>query len=365
MAAPCDLEGASYDRTDPGGTYRPNLPPAQKKGKKFVPLTMANREPAVRDLPDTALEIFQRFVPESLVKSWANSTNEAAAGLVRPETKPSSRKHRWRDTSAAEIYVFIGIVICMENQPEKSIKTYWTTGGDGGDGQTFYFFTRLMPLARFELLWRHLHIFDDACLSSEAVHVPSKLAASKSYQQVNEWSRHIQDEMARIYVPGTLVAVDECMQGFTGRSDLKTHIPNKPTPDGIKIWVVAQDGIFLRWLWHEPGKGPVGIPTERQLGRKDLHLTPTQRVVIALLKLLPNTSYHVFLDNLFTSPDLFKYLYDIGIGASGTARMNCGIHEDLVAVKKHPDPSYHWGWTLQIPTECEKVFPRRFYIKIP
>ena len=66
--------------------------------------------------------------------------------------------------------------------------------------------------------------------------------------------------MSEIYVPGSHVAVDECMVGFTGKSDLKTHIPNKPTPDGIKIWVIAQDGIFMRWLWHVPNQGPVGIP---------------------------------------------------------------------------------------------------------
>ena len=63
-----------------------------------------------------------------------------------------------------------------------------------------------------------------------------------------------------------------------------------------------------------------------------------------------------FLDNLFSSPELLKYLYDNGIGASGTARMNCDIHQDLVAgKKKKPDSSRQWGWTLQIPSECGKV----------
>ena len=62
-------------------------------------------------------------------------------------------------------------------------------------------------------------------------------------------------------------------------------------------------------------------------------LTPTQLVVISLLNLLPRASYHVYLDNLFSSPDLFKQLYDIGIGASGTARVNSGINTEIAAVK--------------------------------
>lgn len=135
----------------------------------------------------------------------------------------------------------------------------------------------------------------------------------------------------------------------------KTFIPNKPTPEGIKIWVLAQDGIFLRWLWHVPNKGPIGLcPPERQ-SNSNLHITPTQRVVVSLLNLLPPAMYHVYLDNLFSSPDLFKKLYEMDIAASGTARVNCGIHEDLVQAKKKPDASRPWGWSLQVPTECNRV----------
>ena len=223
----------------------------------------------------------------------------------------------------------------MQNHHETAIETFWKTPNDEDfDSNPFYFFTRHMPLVRFQLLFRYLRVFDDVTLLQETIHVPAKLAASRSYKQVNEWSRHIQKEMEQLYIPGTMVAVDECMQGFTGKSDLKTHIPNKPTPDGFKIWVIAQDGIFLRWLWHEPGKGPIGIMPLAQLG--NIHVTPTQRVVMSLLRLLPHATYHIFLDNLFSSPELFKYLYDKGIGASGTARINCGIHENIVAAKKKP-----------------------------
>ncbi|EGU75036.1 hypothetical protein FOXB_14453, partial [Fusarium oxysporum f. sp. conglutinans Fo5176] len=44
--------------------------------------------------------------------------------------------------------------------------------------------------------------------------------------------------------------------------------------------------------------------------------------------------YHVFLDNLFSSPNLFRRLRQLGHGATGTARQNCGFHEPLVKLKK-------------------------------
>lgn len=45
-------------------------------------------------------------------------------------------------------------------------------------------------------------------------------------------------------------------------------MPGKPTDTVFKTWVVAYLGIFLRWIWYQPGAryGPVGI--ERPAGRR-------------------------------------------------------------------------------------------------
>ena len=82
-----------------------------------------------------------------------------------------------------------------------------------------------------------------------------------------------------------------------------------------------------------------------------INLNPTQKVVTYLLGLLPKAAYHVFLDNLFSSPNLFVILRESGIGASGTARANSGIFKELVEEKKHPDPSKPWGWIRAVPTQ--------------
>jgi hypothetical protein len=47
-------------------------------------------------------------------------------------------------------------------------------------------------------------------------------------------------------------------------------------------------------------------------------LNPTQTVVVALVNKLPVKIYHVIIDNLFSSPNLFKALRIIGVGATGT-----------------------------------------------
>src|SRR4029450_4176008 len=59
----------------------------------------------------------------------------------------------------------------------------------------------------------------------------------------------------------------------------------------------------------------------------------TQAVVLARIKPLPKSTYHVFVDNLFSSPPLFRNLRKQGYGATGTARTNSGISEELVRDK--------------------------------
>ena len=46
-----------------------------------------------------------------------------------------------------------------------------------------------------------------------------------------------------------------------GRAPEIINIPSKPTPEGFKIWVLANQGYVLDWLWHAKGdnKGPVDL----------------------------------------------------------------------------------------------------------
>jgi len=152
---------------------------------------------------------------------------------------------------------------------------------------------------------------------------PQEPIMPKVYRQVNGWSEYIQRVCTELYIPGSCLTVDECMVRFTGRSVDTTTLPTKPIPTGYKVWVLAQDGYFLRWLWHTHNKGAVGIaPSARAMPQPgkgilpvtevipitSLRLNPTQGVVVTLLNLLQNGIYHIFLDNLFPTPNLFKFL---------------------------------------------------------
>ena len=106
------------------------------------------------------------------------------------------------------------------------------------------------------------------------------------------------------------------------------NIPSKPTPEGFKIWVLANQGYMLDWIWHMKGdnKGPVDFDT---VFTKEEGFTKMQAVILDLLTqhdpitdsiLYPLGKHIIWLDNLFYSVKLFKWLCGLGIGAAGTVQ---------------------------------------------
>ncbi|KAF4419461.1 hypothetical protein FACUT_11478 [Fusarium acutatum] len=195
-----------------------------------------------------------------------------------------------------------------------------------------------MPLQKFELITRYFRTFDHTKLD-----VSDERDLPKTFQAAEEWSEYIQRVSIELYLPGTNLTVDECMVPFTGRSKETTLVKGKPTPEGFKIWVIAQQGYFLQWLWHVKASPvmPVTVKLEVPMpyGKKgklqtEIPLSNTQSVVVHLLQRLSTATYHVFTDNLFSSPQLFRLLRQLGYRATGTARPNCGINTVMKQIKE-------------------------------
>ena len=69
---------------------------------------------------------------------------------------------------------------------------------------------------------------------------------------------------------------------FIGHTPEIINIPSKPTPEGFKIWVLANKGYVLNWLWHARGDngGPVNL---NKYFTKEEGFSKTQAVILNLL----------------------------------------------------------------------------------
>ena len=168
----------------------------------------------------------------------------------------------------------------------------------------------------------------------------------------------------------THLAVDETIQRFMGRSKETVNIPSKPEPKGFKIWVLANAGYVLDWMYHAKGDdaGPVDLD-DFWTDHPTQGFSKTQAVVLDLLKqegISDKGAHIVWLDNLFTSARLLTALKAEGFGAAGTVRTlktarevteesrgsrpqktkkepNRGLQRSLSDLKLIYNPQLEWG----------------------
>jgi hypothetical protein len=395
----------SFIKEDHSRRMHPNDPtraavfPAETdRGTKFEPFHIEKRNFRINTLPSTPLQLFQLFLPTSLVEKWVRYTkiwitwlkdNGVINSWMHPMTEKSAVR-KWEGTSVAEVYTWLAILIYMGVHKERTIRSHWSPPNPGTQ-RPEHSFIKFMPYWKFQLIHRHLRPFDHNKIDETA-------GLPKEFQAADEWSDHIQAVSAEIFTPGSHLAVDECMVGYTGRSNATTVVHGKPDPIGFKVWVIAQQGFFIRWLWHikDAKYGAVGVEippsksstrgrggqrggrgrgarkvTGKRPGAEDkpVAMNSTQSVVIALANMLPKATYHVFVDNLFLSSDLFRSLRRHGYGATGTARPNCGIHKELKQDKNADGgvkTSYEFNTVKVIPTPDNQVPVRNaFSYKFP
>ncbi|KPM33877.1 hypothetical protein AK830_g12695 [Neonectria ditissima] len=217
-------------------TYRPIEKPVPDRGYNFKPMDLPSQAPVIAALPQQPLLLFQEFLPISLVERWVSYTNSWVSHLLQQHKagtrtlKPWSRLLTWKPTSVAELYVWLAILIYMQIHIEPAIEDYWKVSKPQKI-EPSHPVTKYISYDRFTQLSRHLRLFDFATIDQG----PDMTFYGRTYSRVNAWSDHIQHTSTIFFLPGTSIAVDECMVRFLGRSLDTTTVPNKPTPTGFKV----------------------------------------------------------------------------------------------------------------------------------
>jgi len=104
--------------------------------------------------------------------------------------------------------------------------------------------------------------------------------------------------LKEMYIPSSVMAVDESMVPFKGRSSMKQYMPMKPVKRGYKVWCLADSR--------------TGFVNQFDIysGRSDTHgyssLSLGERVVLSLCDTHIHSHRLFAFDNFFTSYQLLK-----------------------------------------------------------
>ena len=135
----------------------------------------------------------------------------------------------------------------------------------------------------------------------------------------------INESCLQNFIPEKNVSIDESMVPYYGRHGCKQYIQNKPVKFDYKLWVAATPlGYAIQFY-------PYAEKDDNY--NKDIGLGDSV-VMTLMLKLpaVPNSNYHVVMDNFFTSPSLLRLLNGNGMAATGTVRANRTENAPLQAV---------------------------------
>ena len=118
---------------------------------------------------------------------------------------------------------------------------------------------------------------------------------------------------------------------FSGRSHHTYRIKNKPTPEGYKVLALCDKGYTYTFMFTSRFTKNPFVETIEGLSRIGCE-------VYHLVKQLPqNKSFNIYMDNYFSSINLFKFLRDKGFGACGTVRTNSQKFPTSLKTKKKLD----------------------------
>ena len=232
-------------------------------------------------------------------------------------THPDYRKHcrlnSWIDTTPGDIRVFVAHILIMGLVKKPDLEKYWNM-----NGQTrIPFFGKYMSRNRFQSILWNFHVNDDS-------HNPHRThPRHDALCKIRPFVEMCERNFLYAYKPSKCLSFDEACCPFKGRLRFKVYNPMKPNRFHIKLYQVSESSTGYILAFHVyTGKNLACISTASQ--PLDPECTKTTRIVLGLLESseLLDKGHHVYMDNYYTSPELFSELYYRETYACGTVRTN-------------------------------------------
>ena len=186
-------------------------------------------------------QIFSLLFSEEQLQQLANHTNLYAEKAQQSE---KLGKRPWFPTTVKELRAYIGVYVYMGVNGDLPMEAFWNTSPTRAIHHPV---RQAISHVRWEQIDRFFHISKEG--TEESI-----------FDRLSPLDNWLREAFKKYWKPGTHLTVDETIQRFMGRSKEIVNIPSKPTPEGYKIWVLANQGYVIDWLYHSKGIiGPIDL----------------------------------------------------------------------------------------------------------
>ena len=264
------------------------------------------------DLMDDSqpLEFLDLFLDYDLYMYLTAQTNLYATQFLEahPGLPPHSRCRHWQLVSATEMKQFLSLYLLTGITKKPLIHQYWSTH----PMLKTQFFNNLMLRNHFQSILEFFHFNDNSQFNASE---PNRGQLFKIRPVVED----LTSKFKSVYTPTQQVSIDEKPLVWKGRLGLKQYIPNKHAQFGIKMFSLCE---VCGYLWNSfvyCGKNSVETPEDAVLEKE---LGKSGAVIPKLKKDLYGKGYHLYIENWYTSENLFNHLQVNGTTACGTAMSN-------------------------------------------
>ena len=197
---------------------------------------------------------------------------------------------------------------------KSNLKKYWTRNRI----TEIPFFGKYMSKNAFMLLLGNIHLNDNSKEPKKGSHDYDPLWKLRPFVDL------CFDRFHKVYKPERELAFDEGACPWKGRLSFRVYNPNKPNKFHIKLFQISEScSGYISGFNVYCGKEN-RFCSSRNVQTLDPTCTKTTKTVLGLLKQvdLLGKGYHVYMDNYYTSPELFNELYLKDTYACGTVRKN-------------------------------------------
>lgn len=210
----------------------------------------------------------------------ATETNKYYDYLEIQGHSEHSRIKRWRPIEYKQMYSYFAVALLMPHIKKNKLNSYWSND----EFIITPIFSRLIKRDRFLLITKLLHFTDNNAPLPEEKY---------SLQKVRIIVDHLKNKFKEAFCPFKNICIDESLLLFRG--NFSTIYPFEKTPD-------CDTGYILDFIVYTGTTTNVKEFEGADIGKSG-------NIVMTLLEPYLEKGHTLFVDNWYTSPNLFESLY--------------------------------------------------------